>query len=247
MKLYEITAKDFYAGFDPGTEEEFSLHPGQSREVSEEKVAQLKRDFEGAFEFSDDCDDVDAAEHPEPGDENVAQAAGDVLTEERKRERIGRSAGAKQEPEPEPTYVVSFAGGPLSDTAGLTTENLEDPIVVEGGEYRYLENGADGDVVFEYRHAVHFLGGPLHDEDGFVENLDQVVEAEGGEYKRAEDQEDAGAVFEFHADEPAAGDKPPVKTNPPAPKAKAPARKSASKPAAKRGRGRRGRAAGAKG
>jgi len=39
-----ITAKQFYAGYDPGTEHDFTLQEGESIEISDEKFEQLERD-----------------------------------------------------------------------------------------------------------------------------------------------------------------------------------------------------------
>lgn len=47
----KITAKQFYAGADVATGEEFSLEEGESRDVSAEKAEQLKRDFPDRFDF----------------------------------------------------------------------------------------------------------------------------------------------------------------------------------------------------
>lgn len=46
-----VTAKNFYAGADPATGEEFQLEAGDSRVVSKEKAEQLQRDFPDDFDF----------------------------------------------------------------------------------------------------------------------------------------------------------------------------------------------------
>lgn len=47
----KITAKHFYAGADIATGQEFRLEAGESREVSQEKFDQLKRDQPDGFTF----------------------------------------------------------------------------------------------------------------------------------------------------------------------------------------------------
>lgn len=49
--MKQITAKEFYAGSDPETGESFSLEPGQTREVSDAKFEQIKRDFPEKFDL----------------------------------------------------------------------------------------------------------------------------------------------------------------------------------------------------
>jgi hypothetical protein len=44
ITMKTITAKEFYSGYDPGTEHDFTLQEGESIEVSDEKFEQLKRD-----------------------------------------------------------------------------------------------------------------------------------------------------------------------------------------------------------
>jgi hypothetical protein len=44
MKMKTITAKEFYSGYDPGTEHDFTLEAGESIDISEEKFDQLERD-----------------------------------------------------------------------------------------------------------------------------------------------------------------------------------------------------------
>lgn len=46
-----ITARQFYAGVDPATGDDFQLQAGESREVSTEKAEQLQRDLPSRFDF----------------------------------------------------------------------------------------------------------------------------------------------------------------------------------------------------
>jgi hypothetical protein len=44
IDMKTITALEFYSGYDPGTEHDFTLQEGESIEISDEKFEQLDRD-----------------------------------------------------------------------------------------------------------------------------------------------------------------------------------------------------------
>lgn len=67
-----ITAKEFYSGFDPETGRDFTLQPGESTEVSDEKVEQLKRDgLDGRFDIGKAGGAKKAAPGKEDADPNA--------------------------------------------------------------------------------------------------------------------------------------------------------------------------------